>query len=122
MTAKSISDQITVIEEATAKATVSKETAAAFLERAGIIYSIKKKHRMKRLIFEDANYAVNVNTNAFVETFVVTVKANDAVDAKSEVAKLVGATVRVSGAGKLSKKMEVVSSRSIHTHSNKKTK
>ncbi|MFI5160860.1 MAG: hypothetical protein ACHQHN_06260 [Sphingobacteriales bacterium] len=37
MTAKSIEEQIDVIRNATAKAVVSRETATAFLERAGII-------------------------------------------------------------------------------------
>jgi hypothetical protein len=37
MTAKSISEQIDAIREATAKATVSREAAAEFLSSAGII-------------------------------------------------------------------------------------
>jgi len=39
MTAKSISEQIDAIREATAKATVSREAAAEFLSSAGIIQS-----------------------------------------------------------------------------------
>jgi hypothetical protein len=43
MTAKNIAEQIDVIRNATAKAVASREAAAAFLERAGIIEVQKVK-------------------------------------------------------------------------------